>query len=172
MTKDEGVTCHNEDGHESGSNETHSPGIDDLVEALLNNIASINIDADILHELDECHGNPKDFFEKIKDPNLIIFWRALDVVRNEESFTPSNTKDANYHNALINFLRINLVLFKALPWWRSRMGWFLWFAACYANPESYYQMVWEDHFDPRNWYHAGEKPRRVSKESERDFILD
>lgn len=187
--------------------------------------ANATIEGDLLTRLDECHGDPESLKEEMRDPNLMVVWKAYDIARSEyfkavpppipdeqivwqrcgncthidetakkcgfeletgSKFNPldcPHIKDAlkdahadeNYNKAFINFLKICIVLFKQVPWWRSRMGWFLWFAACYANPDAYYPLTWESHFEPEEWYHAGEPPRppvAADPERSRAFVLD
>ena len=139
---------------------------------------NVNIEGDLLDKLDACHNDPMTFSDAFKDSNLIVCWKLLDTARDPENYPVSgDPMDEKYHKAFINFLKINIVLFKQVPFWRSRMGWFMWMMTCYASPDAYYPLAWEDHFDPRYWYHAGEVPRithikGLDPESARDFILD
>lgn len=141
----------------------------------LNIFADAVIEGDLLDRLDNCHGNPEDLKAEMRDPNLIVMWKALDIARSGFFPVSDDPEDEKYNKAFINFLKINIILFKQIPWWRSRVGWFMWFCACYANPDSYYPVAWEEHFDPREWYHAGEVPRVLpgqNREVVKDFVLD
>lgn len=137
--------------------------------------ANATIEGDLLQRLDECHGDPEKLKEEMRDPNLMVVWKAYDIARSEYFPVSDDPDDQKYNKAFINFLKICIVLFKQVPWWRSRMGWFLWFAACYANPDAYYPLTWESHFEPEEWYHAGEPPRppvAADPERSRAFVLD
>ena len=130
--------------------------------------------AELIEKLDACHGDPEALKDMMKDPNTMVMWKAYDIARSGY-FTPSDDPlDENYNKSFINFLKICIVLFKQVPWWRSRLGWFMWFCACYANPDAYYPLMYEDHFEPERWYHAGEVPRQQREHLERatqPFVL-
>lgn len=138
--------------------------------------ANATIEGDLLQRLDECHGDLEKLKNEMRDPNVMVLWKALDIARDTGGYIVSDDPiDEKYTNAFINFLKINIVLFKQVPWWRSRMGWFMWFCACASNPDAYYPMVMEDHFGPKHWYHAGEVPRvgpRQGGEGNPAFLLD
>jgi len=143
--------------------------------SFLDIFANATIEGDLLDRLDACHGDPESLSAEMRDPNVMVLWKALDTARYDDFGVTDDPFDDKYNKAFINMLKINIVLFKQIPWWRSRMGWFMWHCACYANPDAYYPLVWEDHFDPREWYHAGEKPRIVggkNREVVKEFILD
>lgn len=90
--------------------------------------------------------------EVVKDPNQLILWNWMNMCK---TFEP----EWKYKNAFINWARLNCILFQENPYWRSRLGHLLWWAVNYANPDSYYILKWEGHYDPRAWYNPGE-PRR------------
>ncbi len=112
----------------------------------------MEIDAPILKDLEESHGNPDKLQEVMKDPNLYILWLKLKLW---EEFEP----ESKYKKAFINLLKLDLVLFKYNPWWRSRRGHDMWWSATYQNPDSYYPLGWEMHYDPTQAYRVGEPPR-------------
>jgi len=106
----------------------------------------------ILDLLDRSRTDFKAYQVVSKDPNLLILWNRMHFVKD---FEP----DWKYKNAYINMERIKCILFYENPWFRSRMGQEMWWYVNYADPNSYYVMKYEDFYDPRKWYKAGE-PRR------------
>ena len=106
----------------------------------------------ILDYIEQANTNFKGLNELNKNPNLMVLWHRLKYV---EKYEP----EWKYKNAFINQERIKCILFQYNPWFRSRLGHEAWWYINYANPNSYYIMTWEDHFDPRYWYKPGEKIR-------------
>lgn len=109
----------------------------------------------LLDYIDQANTNFKGLNELNKNPNLMVLWHRLKYV---ERYEP----EWKYKNAFINQERIKCILFQYNPWFRSRLGHEAWWYINYANPNSYYIMTWEDHFDPRLWYKPGEKIRQGS----------
>jgi len=110
------------------------------------------IDHPLLRLLNESTTDFEKFKKVSKDQNLLIVWQHLKHV---EKFEP----ESKYKNAYINMERLKCILFQTNPWFRSRIGHEMWWYANYVNPDSYYILRWEDHYDPRKWYKPGE-PRR------------
>jgi len=130
--------------------------VDDRLIQMLDYLKVFNNKEIIQHPLfDYIEENMKSFKglnELGKNPNLMILWYRSKFV---EKYEP----DWKYKNAFINQERIKCILFQYNPWFRSRMGHEAWWYANYANPNSYYILTWEEHFDPRKWYRPGERIR-------------
>jgi len=102
----------------------------------------------LLDLLDKSDLDFKSFKQVSVDPNLLILRARMGIV---EQFEP----EWKYKNAYINMERLNCVLFQVNPWYRSRKGHEMWWYANYVNPDSYYILSWENHYDPRIWNKPG-----------------
>ena len=94
-------------------------------------------------------------FQKLmaENPNLVVLakslWWAI-------SLDPERDERPREHRAFINLIGLLLNAFAGSPYWSSRIGWLMWFWACYARNDSYYPMKWCFHYDPANWYRHDE----------------
>lgn len=72
-----------------------------------------------------------------------------------------NEPGTRKHKALLNMLALIQCEVQRDPWWNSRIGWLVWWMACYAKYDSGYPLQWCFHFDPLNFYRDGEPIRPV-----------
>jgi hypothetical protein len=116
--------------------------------------ANLNIASPIFEQIQSAmdSGEGDQWTNLMKDPNLVILFLQLKYI---QDFEPESV----YKQALINLKKLDIVLFRFNPWYRSRRGWDMWWMATHQNPDSYYPLGWEMHYDPRIWYRVGEKPR-------------
>jgi hypothetical protein len=72
-----------------------------------------------------------------------------------------NEPGTHKHKAFINLIKLMQLECARDPWWSSRLGWLMWWMACYARYDSYYPLQWCFHYDPLNFYRVGEPWRPV-----------
>jgi hypothetical protein len=128
--------------------------------------AGLNIESPLFDEMHKAiHDNtthPEEWAKVMKDPNLVILYRQLRYLELYE-------EESIFKKALINLKKLDIVLFRFNPWYRSRRGWDMWWFATHQNPDSYYPLGWEMHYDPRLWYRIGEPIRKPGTETLPNF---
>lgn len=87
-----------------------------------------------------------------EDPNLMVLYDEILDYQEYDDESP-------YKQAFVNILKLRLVLYATNGWFRTRIGFDLWTIACASDPNAYFQLAWEDHFEPRRFYRPGEKWR-------------
>ena len=127
--------------------------IEDTIKPLLEFFGSIKADGEVIQLFDESHHDYNKMMEMAEDLNAVVWAQLI------EDAEMTEVVDDGYKQAYINWLKLNLLLFTTVPYWRSRLGHMMWHFVCAADPNAYYPLVWEDHFDPTEWYVAGEPQR-------------
>ena len=89
---------------------------------------------------------------RAKDPNLMVLYNEI---LDAQELIPEDP----YKKAFINILKLRLILYATNGWFRTKIGFDLWFIACASDPNAYFQLGWEDHFEPARHYRPGEKWR-------------
>jgi hypothetical protein len=127
--------------------------LDEAIRPLLEFFKGIEVDGDIIKLFDESHHDYNKMMDMAQDLNAIVIAQLI------EDAEMDGVVDDGYKQAYVNWLKMNLLLFTTVPYWRSRIGHMIWHFVCAANPDAYYPVVWEDHFDPTEWYVIGEPQR-------------
>lgn len=140
--------------------------LEQAITPLLEFFAEINVSGEILDRYEESHGDFNALAEFSKDMNAIVLSQLI-----EDAHACDPEPNETYKKAYINWLKLNLLLFATVPYWRSRIGHMMWHFVCAADPNSYYPLVWEEHFDPRNWYRVGEPQRPADNSTVSAFSL-
>jgi hypothetical protein len=91
-----------------------------------------------------------------ENPNLIVL---AETIRFMQDLDPEREERPREFKAFANLLKLLLHEFAGSPYWSSRIGWLMWFWACYARYDSYYPIKWCFHYDPMNWYRHDEPQR-------------
>lgn len=141
----------------------YTPELEQAVQPLLEFFSHINVKGDILDLWSESRGDYQKMMELSKDLNATVICQWLDWCHRDP--------DPRYKEAYLNWVKLNLLLFTAVPWWRSRFGHMIWFFVCAADQHAYFPLVWEAHFDPRQWYKVGERQRPADDNKVSAFSL-
>jgi hypothetical protein len=142
----------------------HVQELEDAIIPLLEFFENLSVDGEILKKYDEAHGDFNVLADFSKDLNAVVFSQ---LIEDAECFDP----DPKYKQAYINWLKLNLLLFTSVPYWRSRIGHMAWHFVCAADPNAYYPLAWESHFNPKLWYIAGEPQRAADNHKVSSFSL-
>ena len=90
---------------------------------------------------------------KYADTNLWLLWDEID------RFNRFDYDESEYKRAMINILKLRLVLYATSCYFRSRIGYDMWFFKSRAHAGAYLPLTWEDIYEPDRWYQPGEPPR-------------
>lgn len=124
-----------------------------LTELLINlEVNTEKLDADFGQKVSDRVGS-KAWMDAGHMQEIIIMMARIHI----SSFDPDVGKEK--YKAFDNLLKLLMEAVATDPWWNSRIGWFMWWCACYAKYDSYYPMQWCHHYDPLNFYREGEPVR-------------
>lgn len=126
--------------------------LDKAIKPLMEFFESIEVEGDVLKMVEDAKEEFSKFADMSKDMNLTILASVIGIT---EKYGP----DEKYKQAYLNWLKLNLLLFATVPYWRSRFGHMIWTFVCASDPAAYYPLAWEEHFDPKQWYLPGEPQR-------------
>lgn len=91
--------------------------------------------------------------KKYEDTNLWLMWGEINM------FEGFDYDQSHYKRAMINILKLRLLLYATSCYFRSRIGYDLWFFKNRTNPNAYLPLTWEDIYEPDRWYQPGEPIR-------------
>ena len=132
----------------------HVQELEDAVSPLLDFFAEISVTGDILDKWERAKGDYNSLAEMNQDLNSIVAAELIDIAAIHDP-----EPNPKYKQAYVNWLKLNLLLFTTVPYWRSRLGHMMWYFVCAADQNAYFPLAWEDHFDPKEWYIVGEPQR-------------
>jgi hypothetical protein len=122
---------------------------------LVDTLKDMDIDDEIFHKVNIMRSDQPGFLNMMNtNPNMIIF---TELVHHADRLDPE--PDTDEHRAFVNLLKLIAMAFDESDYWKSRIGWFMWFMVCYAKYDSYYPMAWGFNYDPMNWYRVNEPHR-------------
>jgi len=141
--------------------EDYDPILDQQLE-WLKMFETASVDHPIFDKLHKAmiDGDKDALFEMYKDPNLLLMYQSI-------MWVDQFDKEEKYKKSFINLLKIILILYATNGYARSRIGWWIWCMVCGANPNSHYPLTWEGCMEPREWYDAGERQRKGTKDDYR-----
>lgn len=146
-------------------NRLHVQELEDVIKPLLDLFSEFNATGEIIEVFDKAHGDFNALAEFNKDMNAVVLAQLIECASMDPEPNPL------YKQAYINWLKLNLLLFTTVPYWRSRIGHMMWTFVCAADPNAYYPLVWEEHFDPTEWYIVGEPQRARDNSKVSSFSL-
>ena len=122
---------------------------------LVDILGDIEIDDPLFKKTRETLWNQKEFAKLLEhNPNQITLSNAVHFYQEVD-----NEPGTRESRAFLNLLKLLALEFENDPYYNSRIGWLMWFMACYARYDSYFPMRWCFHYDPLNWYRVGEPHR-------------
>lgn len=113
--------------------------------------AEMEIDHPIFHLISDSIGDREKWKDLMKDGNLML------LVREVNFFEQLDHDDSVYKRAMINMLKIRAIMYATNWYFRSRIGYDMWYFISMNDPESYYQLIWENHFEPSRWHKPGQR---------------
>lgn len=123
-------------------------------------LGDLEIDDPIFKTVRENIWNQEEFAKMMdNNPNFITLCNLVHFYGEVD-----NNSESRKSKAFLNLLKLLALEFKSDPFYNSRIGWYMWFIACYARYDSYFPMRWCFHYDPLNWYREGEPHRPAELE--------
>jgi len=120
---------------------------------LIRPFADMEIDSPLFKMWAESWGDKEKWKEMMEDSNLVLMFHEIQL------FEQLDKDDSVFKRAMINILKLRLILYASDGYFRTRIGYDMWYMATMADANSYYPLMWEDHFEPSRWYMPGQPPR-------------
>lgn len=120
-------------------------------------LGGLDLDETLMKSLAKDEENETEFAKLMQEKaNLVVLAKSVQYLR---QIDPERKEQPTEYKAFVNLLKLLLVESANNPYWSSRIGWLMWFWACYARQDSRFPMKWRFHYDPLNWYRHDEPLR-------------